>query len=250
MPEEDIINNFESVGIPRTETKVYFDLLRNGGSTATVIARRTKMHRANVYDTLTKLKEKNLVYSKIEEGKHIFAALSCDLLLQQQKEKTENLRLAISYLQKNFMRTNTPKVYVLEGLGAFRNILFSLLELKEPIWMYGLAENEDVANLLRERFIQTFHIERIKNKIPLKVLFHDYPASEVKALNKMRYTQARLLSPDQKPKSSEMSQITCKDRLYVTLWMHPIYTIVIENDVVAKEYTEFFNIIWNSAKES
>ncbi len=249
MSEEDIAKTFESIGIPQTETKVYLDLLKNGHSTATVIARRTKMHRANVYDTLTKLREKNLVYSTVDDGKRVFVALSSDLLLQQQKERTENLKTAINYLQKLYVRTDSPKVYVLEGLGAVKNILFSLLDQKEPIWIYGLAEKEEVTNLLRERFIQMFHAERIKNKIPLKCLFYNYPLEDVQELNKMRFTEARVLPSTDRPKSSEMSQIACKGKLFVTIWMHPIYTIVIESEVIEKEYSDFFSLLWSHSEK-
>lgn len=248
MPQEDIIKTFENVGIPRTETVVYLDLLQNGASTATVIARRTKMHRANVYDTLSKLKEKNLIYNKEDEGKKTFVALSCDLLLQEEKEKLESLKNAISYLQSNYMKKEVPKVYVLEGLDALKHLLFSAIEQKETIWMYGLAEKNDVTNLLRERFIEMFHIQRIKKQVKLKCLFYNYPIEEVRELNKMSYTEGRILPEGSEPKSSQMSQITCKDKLYVTFWTHPLYTIVIENEAIAKEYTHFFSVLWNASQ--
>jgi len=69
MTSEIISGAFESVGIPKMQTMVYLDLLKHKDSTATQISKRTKMHRANVYDTLTKLKEKNLVYSSNKESK-------------------------------------------------------------------------------------------------------------------------------------------------------------------------------------
>jgi sugar-specific transcriptional regulator TrmB len=59
MTDEIIIKAFESVGIPKMQTLVYLDLIKNKESTATQVSKRTKMHRANVYDTLTKLKERN-----------------------------------------------------------------------------------------------------------------------------------------------------------------------------------------------
>ena len=68
MADEDVLKAFESVGIPRTQTVVYLDLLKNKESSATEISKRTKMHRANVYDTLTKLKERNLVYLTNKAG--------------------------------------------------------------------------------------------------------------------------------------------------------------------------------------
>src|SRR3989339_2065932 len=99
MTDELIIKTFESVGIPKMQTTVYLDLLKNKESTATEIAKRTKMHRANVYDLLTKLKERNLIYLSNQEGKQIFSALSTDLIINEEKEKLENLKSAMSYIK-------------------------------------------------------------------------------------------------------------------------------------------------------
>ena len=71
MIDEQILRAFESVGIPKMQTLVYLDLLKNKESSAMQVSKRTKMHRANVYDTLTKLKERNLVYLSTKEGSRI-----------------------------------------------------------------------------------------------------------------------------------------------------------------------------------
>ena len=125
MTDELIIKTFESVGIPKMQTTVYLDLLKNKESTATEIAKRTKMHRANVYDLLTKLKERNLIYLSNQEGKQIFSALSTDLIINEEKEKLENLKSAMSYIKATFDSDEIPKVYTLEGLNAVKSILFS-----------------------------------------------------------------------------------------------------------------------------
>ena len=94
MTDELIINAFESVGIPKMQTTVYLDLLKNKESSATQVSKRTRMHRANVYDTLNKLKERNLVYLSTKEGRQVFAALPTDLILNEEKDKLENLKSA------------------------------------------------------------------------------------------------------------------------------------------------------------
>src|SRR3989344_6053480 len=102
MPDELIIKSFESIGIPKMQTTIYLDLLRNKESTATQISKRTKMHRANVYDILTKLKERNLVYLSINEGKKVFVALPTDLILNEEKDKLENLKLVVDYIKTTY----------------------------------------------------------------------------------------------------------------------------------------------------
>ena len=249
MTDELIIKAFESVGIPKMQTTIYLDLLKNKESTATQVSKRTRMHRANVYDTLTKLKERNLVYLSNKEGKQVFAALPTDMILNEQKDRLENLKSAMDYIKTTYVSGQTPKVYTLEGLNAVKSLLFSLLEKKSDVWIYGLAENENILNVLNDKLMHSFHIERIKKHIELKLLFYKLPIEEIKTLSNLKFTEARLLPKTQQSKTSQITQIVCDGSVYITLWIHPIHTIVIENDVIAKEYLDFYSILWYYSKQ-
>jgi len=249
VTDELIITAFESVGIPKMQTLVYLDLLKNKESTATQVSKRTKMHRANVYDTLTKLKERNLVYLSNKEGKQMFVALSTDLIVNEEKDKLENLRLAMNYIKSSYVAGKSPKVYTLEGLNVIKSILFSLLEKKSDIWIYGLAEDENIINLLNDKLMHSFHLERIKRQIELKLLFYKNPVEEIKKIGNLKFTHARLLPKNQQAKTSQITQIVCDNCVYITLWIHPTYTIIIENDIVAKEYTDLYQILWEYSKD-
>jgi len=248
MPDELIVNAFESIGIPKMQTVVYLDLLKNKESTAAEVAKRTMMHRTNVYDTLTKLKERNLVFLSNKEGKQIYVALSTDLLINEEKDRLEHLKNAMNYINTTYVSGQTPKVYTLEGLNAVKGIVFGLLEKKSTVWVYGLAENENLINLLNDKMMHAFHLERVKRQIELKLLFYKSPAIE-HILDKSKFTEARLLPKTQQAKTSQITQIVCDGSVYITLWIHPIYTIVIENDIVAKEYLDFYNILWDYSKK-
>ena len=248
MPDELIVKAFESVGIPKMHTVVYLDLLKNKDSTAAQIAKRTMMHRTNVYDTLGKLKERNLVFLSIKEGKQMYVALTTDLIINEEKDKLEHLKSAMSYINTTYVSGQTPKVYTLEGLNAVKSIIFGLLEKKSTIWIYGLAENENMINILNDKMMHAFHLERVKREIDLKLLFYKSPAAE-NIIDKIKFTEARLLPKTQQAKTSQITQIVCNGSVYITLWIHPIYTIVIENDIIAKEYVDFYSILWNYSKK-
>ena len=249
MADEIIIDAFEAIGIPKMQTLIYLDLLKNKESTATEVSKRTKMHRANVYDTLTKLKERNLVYLSNKEGRQVFVALSTDLIVNEEKSKLENLKSAMDYIKTTFVSGQSPKVYTLEGLNAIKSLLFSLLEKKSPVWIHGLGENESIANVLNDKLMHIFHLERIKKHIELKLLFYKVPQETIKALGGLKFTEARLLPKAQQSKISQITQIVCNDSVYIPLWIHPIYTIVIENAIIAKEYLDLYNILWEYSKE-
>ena len=249
MIDEVITTAFEAIGIPKMQTAVYLDLLKNKKSTAVQIAKRTGMHRTNVYDTLAKLKERNLVFLSYKEGKQAYAALTTDLILNQEKEKLEHLESAMNYINTTYVSGQTPKVYTLEGLSAVRSIMLELLEKKSTIWIYGLAENENMINTLNAKVMHAFQIERTKKMVNLKMLFYKAPAGEKSLLGKLKFTEARLLPKTQQSKSSQITQIVCGDSVYITLWIDPIHTIVIENDLIAKEYLDFYSLLWDYSKK-
>jgi sugar-specific transcriptional regulator TrmB len=249
MEDELIIKAFESIGIPKMQTTIYLDLLKNRDSTATEVSKRTKMHRANVYDTLTKLKERNLVFLSNQEGKQIFAALPTDIILNEEKGKLENLKSVMEYIKTTYVPGQTPKVYTLEGLNIVKSILFGLLEKNSEIWIYGLAENESIISLLNNKLMHSFHIERIKKKINLKLLFYRTPEEEIKALSSLKFTEAKLLPKSQQSKTSQITQIVCGNCVYITLWVDPIYTIVIENELISKEYLDLYKILWDHSEK-
>jgi sugar-specific transcriptional regulator TrmB len=207
------------------------------------------MHRANVYDTLTKLKERNLVYLSNKEGKQVFVALSTDLIVNEEKDKLEALKSAMAYIKTTYVSGQTPKVYTLQGLSAIKSILFSLLEKKSDVWIYGLAENENIINVLNDRLLHSFHLERIKKRINLKLLFYKIPHEEIKTLSSLKFTEARLLPKSQQSKHSQITQIVCTDAVYITLWIDPIFTIVIENEAITKEYLDLYNILWGYSQK-
>ncbi|MDO8628356.1 MAG: helix-turn-helix domain-containing protein [Nanoarchaeota archaeon] len=249
MAYKQIIKTFESIGIPKMQTVIYLDLLKNKESSATEISKRTKMHRANIYDTLIKLKERNLVYLTDKGGKKVFTALSTDLIVNEEKEKLELLKTAADYIQKTYLSSQTPKVYSIEGLSPVKNILFGLIEKNSDIWVYGLAENENIINVLNDKLMHSFHLERIKKQIKLKLLFYKYPNEEIMTLNNLKFTEARLLPKNQQSKNSQITQIVCNNCVYIILWIDPIHTIIIENEIIAKEYLDLYSILWDYSKK-
>ena len=77
MDEAKIFQVFESIGLMKNETIVYLDLIKTGGnSSAHDVANRTKIHRSNVYDILSKLAKKGIVTQSIENNVKKFYPVS------------------------------------------------------------------------------------------------------------------------------------------------------------------------------
>ena len=250
MDNEHILKTFESIGIPRMQTLVYLDLLKNRESSATDVSKRTKMHRANVYDTLTKLKERNLVYLSTKDGRKVFAALPSEMIVREEKDRLENLKLAMDYIKTIYLPGQIPKIYTVEGISAVKSILFGTLEKEaDLVWIYGLAENKYMLGLMNDKLMGSFHIERIKKKIQMRLLFDKLPTDGIKYLTKLKLVETKLLPKNQQKNDSHITQIVCDGFVYITLWLDPICTIVIENKYIAKEYHDLYEVLWNHSKD-
>ncbi|MEK6818390.1 MAG: hypothetical protein AABY10_00480, partial [Nanoarchaeota archaeon] len=58
----------------------------------------------------------------------------------------------------------------------------------------------------------------------------------------------RLLPKNQQSRASQITQIDCCGFVYINLWVDPIHSIVIESEIIAKEYLDLYNILWEYSK--
>src|SRR3989338_4188050 len=95
-------NTLEKLGLTRNEAKVYQVLLNLGQCTANKIAIEAKIQRRNVYDTVKKLKEKQLCIEIKENNIRNFTPVNPKKLLEIVKEKEELLNSALPKMLKDF----------------------------------------------------------------------------------------------------------------------------------------------------
>ena len=79
------------IGLSMNESKVFLALVELGQSTVGNISKKCKVHRTNVYDSLEKLKEKELVMCTEKEGAKYFDAKSPKELINLLKKKEEHI---------------------------------------------------------------------------------------------------------------------------------------------------------------
>jgi hypothetical protein len=84
--------------------------------------------------------------------------------------------------------------------------------------------------------MRSFHLERIKKNIKLRLFFYKVSKEGGKILNNLKLVEYRTLPFEQHVESSKVTKIVCEGIIYIILWTDPTQTIVIENDLVAKEY--------------
>lgn len=243
MNYEEIIKTMESIGLNKSETMIYLDLVKSGKSSAIGISKRTKIHRPNVYDTLDKLIEKGIVTQNIEENRKVFYPIKPANLLNYLKQKEFDLKKIIPQIEGIHNKpAEQRRIVMSEGIRSFRAMLNNLLELNQSILAYGIPKD---ASEIIGGFINDFHKRRIEQKIEMKHIYNRDADKRMRALNKMEHTKARYLPSLY---DSETTTLICGDKVLLIFWKDPVSTIVIENKSIAKTYQQYFDIIWEEAK--
>jgi sugar-specific transcriptional regulator TrmB len=244
--EEKIFSLLRSIGLSRNETVTYLDLISRKESSVREISNRTKLHRANAYEALKGLLEKGFVSKIIQEGKNIYKAENPKKLKEYIKQKEQEIDIILPTINA-ISQENSDKeenISITRGLFASRNALNSLLEHKSPIDVYGIPSN--IKETLGDGFLDDFHRQRIRKRIPIKMVFnHDF-TEYIAKLNKSQYTEARhsdILY------NTFVMVFTCNDTVLLSVVADSISNIEIRNKDIANAYRSYFNILWENAKK-
>lgn len=231
------------MGFRKNEAEIYAALVNNGPSTVLEIAKATKMHRSNIYDSLRTLVERGLIFTDLTPAK-LYSARDPKSLIDYFKRK----ELELDELLKNYELHSTKKdapyvVRISEGTMALREAVNAMLTAEKPIDLWGIPgqASEVIGPMLKE-----WHKTRIKKKIHMRHIYNVSAADRVRWLNKMPYTEARILPPKY---DSKITTGVYGDQVTIFLWDKNISVIEMNNSDIAQTYTNYFNVLWTKAKE-
>lgn len=242
IEENKIINILKSIGLSKNESVIYLDLIRVGKSSVIDISKRTGIHRSNTYDILSELLKNGIVDKSTENDKRFFYPVNPNVLLDYHKQKEKELAEIIPKIEEMQNRiVEERKVTLSEGMNSVKNIISSMLDSEEPIYAYGTPkESLDILG----GFLDDFHKQRIKKKIPLQRIHGAHSLNRIRELNKMKYTEARYL-PSYK---SKISTHICDNKVVIIIWDRIMSAITIENKEIAEAYKNNFQMLWNEAR--
>jgi sugar-specific transcriptional regulator TrmB len=241
MEHEKILTN---LGLSQNEAKIYIALLSLKQATVGELAKKTKIYRTNIYDSLEKLIEKGLVAHIIKEGIKLYEASTPENLLNLLKEKELELKSALPTFMLNYsLAKKTTSTYVYEGLRAVKNTLNKLLEYKQPIYVFGVPKE---AIEMLGAFMIDYHNRRIKEKIPMYHIYNEDAQQRISYLKTLPYTGAGYLESRY---NSAIATNICGDNVALILFTKNPLIIVIENQEIASAYKRYFDLLWAIAKK-
>lgn len=234
------------VGLSKNETKGYIALIELGPSTVTKISQISRVHRTNLYEALERLKKKGIVSSFLKNNTLHYEATDPNILLTFLKDKEAKLNAILPQLElaKNLSRPQND-IEIREGLTALKATYSEVLKQKKPIYTFGSPK---AAAELAKPFLDQFHKKRIELKIQMYHIYNEDAVERISELKNLPFTSVRVLPPEY---NSHISTGICGDEVSIKNWdKKEGFAIVIRNPKVAKTYKNYFDLLWNIAKQA
>ncbi len=242
------------LGLSLNESRIYVSLLEKGIATTTEIAAASGVHRVNVYDSVSKLKEKGLVGEVSQKGKKCYQAAPPQSLRNIIKEKEMQLDKVLPQLE--IVRALNPQsncVQLFEGYGCVRNMFLHFLSLKKDIYSMGIPKfvlEQMGKNEMDGKYFQdVIHKRRAEQKQMMYHIYNQDAVERIKFLNTLPYTEARYLENDS---GNAVVTTICGDEVFIKVFSKDGKTkpqiIAIKNQLIADAYKEQFLVLWEVAK--
>jgi len=241
----------QELGLSLNESKVYETLIKTGEASVQTISDKSKVHRRNVYDSISKLIEKGLVSEVIIKNEKHFKAINPLRLQGLLKEKEEKLNKFLPEMQERFeAKEEKEEAYFYRGTEGFKIYLQNILETKETVYFIGAKAFWLDPRL--QHYLYHFDKQRKKLGIKFKHLF-DYEVKEQKP------EILKLVGKPYKFMPKKYSSPTAVDIFgpYVVtfvgvkpgaLYEDPLM-FVLKSRRLADGYRKFFQFIWDNCPE-
>ncbi len=146
---------FQELGIAKNEGKIYETFLREGQSLVGKIAEKSGIHRRNVYDSLSRLVEKGLVFEILEGRENMYQAVAPGKLMDVVQEKEMKLARVLPELEKLYASlAPNESISMYRGKEGWKNYLRDILRVGEDTYIIGAtgAVNDKEIEPLFEQF--------------------------------------------------------------------------------------------------
>lgn len=163
----------QELGLSKNEAKIYETLLREGESSVGAIAEKSHIHRRNVYDSLSRLVEKGLVFEVLERAENHYQAVDPGKLSELIQEKGQKLeKIMPDLLQLYESKPYHEELFMYRGTEGWKNYLNDVLRIGNLTGDVLLLAAVDVISDKRTaQYMENFYREVKRKKISYRVLY-------------------------------------------------------------------------------
>lgn len=232
----------KQLGLNDRHASIYLACLELGSASIQKISEKAGFARSTCEAVLKSLLEKGFVTSFKKKSSRHFSPEDPKKLIALAKEKVKILEESLPQFSARYFKGGIlPTVRLYQGEIGIRNVLQEILE--EATQLISFGSIDDVYDKL-EGFFSTFTSDRIKKKIPLRVLLRDTPlARQRQELGRQELREVRII-----PAESEYSSVTFiwNNKIAMCSLKEGIVAFVIESDEMAGIQKTMFELIWKT----
>lgn len=245
---DQVRQQLEKFGLTEIESKIYILLLTFGDQPVSVLARKGKLKRTNLYNILEKLQTAGIVNEYAKGKVRYFRACEPEKLIKLQENKKRKIDDNILQLQrvlpllqnmKNPLSA-APQVRYYKGAEEIQRLLSETLVSNEFLAYF----NPTTAYEVIADSIEYFIVEQAKKKMHIREL--------VVQSKKTKYYLDSIKNPNHKCKVLPKKYNFFSDNIifgnsiaFMSYLEEPI-GVVIESEDIARTYRTVFEIMWNS----
>jgi len=229
----------QETGLSRGESEIYLILIKLGESSATQIAKYTKIARPNVYDYLNKLKERGFVSFINKNGKTHYLPSPPQRIVDYLEEKKYLVENNLERLNKLYVaKKEAPTVEIFEGEQGFKFLINDIITTKKNF--VGWGGSDKLKEYVPEHIIKRYLNLRKKNNIRAKLLY-----AEKESILKTPLTQFKAIP---RVYTSPSTTLTYADCVATIIYSNIPIIIFIKNKEVAESYQNHFKLLWKKVK--
>jgi HTH-type transcriptional regulator, sugar sensing transcriptional regulator len=239
-----MLDKLMELGFSMNEAKVYLALVKLGSGTTSDITKESGVHRVNTYEVIAKLQNKGLVSSLKKGKKSLYSVGDPKNVLRFVQQKEEIAKEIVPELCGLYnIKKQEEEVFYFNGPEGVITAYYMMLETGAKT-IYGIGGSGLNRKFLKHRH-KRFDADRTAAGVKTKGLYYE-SLREQKLKNLEKGWEVRFL-PDEF-KSPAMLDV-CGDVVVILLATDTIRAIVIKNKDIASAYINYFEFMWQFAKE-
>jgi len=228
----------KSLGLTEREAEAYLELYNFNETTATQLAKITKEHRTNIYDSLNGLIKKGLIVYSIKNNVRYYKVSNPEKIVEYAREKEKQAEEILPKLQSKLKtQSGKPIVETYEGKEGFKTILGKILREGKPILGIGASEEWEKRFPIK---LSQYMKEREENKINAKLLYVKGSKPIAHKLNQIKFLPTEFHQPS--------TIAIFGDYVAIFMWTEPLVATLTKSKELSKSFEEYFNQLWKIAK--
>lgn len=232
----------EQYGLKERHALIYLAVLELGSASVQKISQKSGFARSTCDAVLFSLRQKGLVTSFKKKKTAYFSPEDPNRVVSIAKEKVEMLERALPSFASLYNKGNIlPAVRVYDGVENLKIVLKEILN--EADRLIGFGSVDDIYRVIGEYF-PWFTKERIKKKIPLKIILKDSTLARLRQkVGPQELREVRII-----PEKFNCSSVTFvwKNKITMFSLQEDTIALVIESRELANIQRSMFELIWET----